>query len=305
MNSKKNLNIFFTGMFALSTLVSCSKNDEAVTTTANETDAVAGLVEQPDALQSQCSFVDGNWSPSAVLRSSFGSSTDTNFMRSQISKNASVWGRPTVPIRFVVDATNPGSTYNAVSYSNGKIYYGQAIYKDAKTKNANNIVNAMILAHEFGHQLQFALNLPSKTEATVRPNELEADAYAGYYLRKPAGFNAGSFAAIASASDFAFSIGDNDTTSPGHHGTPPQRRSAVRLGFLLADPANVNLTAYNFDSNFFYYYAGVLNGSYRMASQAKPESMTQEAHNIIILHLEELKSIANGTMTDEEYHNLQ
>ena len=31
------------------------------------------------------------------------------------------------------------------------------------------------------------------------------------------------------------------------HGTPPQRRSAVRLGFLLADPANVNLTAYNFD----------------------------------------------------------
>ena len=303
MFTNKNLKIFLSGVFAVATLASCSKQDEAITTT-DETAVNAEKIEQPNPFQKECSFVDNNWSNASVLSTSFGSTTDTNFMNSQNSKIAAVWGRPVPTLRFVIDASSPGSTYNAISYSTGKIYYGQAIYKDAKSKNSNNIVNAMILAHEFGHQLQYAFNLPSKPEATARPNELEADGFAGYYLRKPAGFNATSFAAIASGSDFAFAIGDFQTTSQGHHGTPAQRRSAVRLGFLLAAPANGNLTASNFDFNFFNYYNGVLNGTYRI-SQTKPESMSQEGHDLIMLHLDELRSIANGTMTDEEFHNLQ
>ncbi len=306
MFTKKNRNIFLSGVFTLATLASCSTKEEAISTTAKEvaTAPVAGLIEQPNPFQNQCSYVDNNWSNASVLSTSFGSTTDTNFMNGQNSKIATVWNRPVPTLRFVVDASNPGSTYNAISYSTGKIYFGQAIYKDAKSKNSNNIVNAMILAHEFGHQLQYAFNLPSTKESTQRPNELEADGFAGYYLRKPAGFNASTFAAIASGSDFAFAIGDYQTTSQGHHGTPPQRRSAVRLGFLLADPANGNLTASNFDYNFFYYYNGVLNGTYRM-NQSKPETMTLEGHNLIMVHLDELRKIANGTMSDAEYHNLQ
>ncbi len=305
MITNKNRNMFLSGVFVLATLASCSTKDEATTTATakGENQAVSGLIEQPNPFQNQCSYVDNNWSSSSVLSTSFGSTTDTNFMNGQNSKIAAVWGRPIPTLRFVVDASNPGSTYNAISYQTGKIYFGQAIYVDAKSKNSNNIVNAMILAHEFGHQLQYAFNLPSKTESTARPNELEADGFAGYYLRKPAGFNASSFAAIASGSDFAFAIGDYQTTSAGHHGTPPQRRSAVRLGFLLADPANGNLTASNFDYNFFYYYTGVLNGTYRM-NQSKPESMTKEGHDLIMLHLDELRRISNGTMTDKEYLNL-
>jgi uncharacterized protein len=72
----------------------------------------------------------------------------------------------------------------------------------------------------------------------------------------------------------------------------------------LAAPANGNLTASSFDASFFTYYTGVLNGTYRL-SQEKPEFMTQEGHNIILLHMDELKRIANGTMSDDEYHNLQ
>jgi predicted metalloprotease len=44
-----------------------------------------------------------------------------------------------------------------------------------------------------------------------RPNELEADGFAGYYLRRPNGYNKTSFAEIAAAYEFAQSIGDYQT----------------------------------------------------------------------------------------------
>ncbi|MFT7351260.1 MAG: hypothetical protein ACI9XR_001000 [Flavobacterium sp.] len=244
----------------------------------------------------ECNYVDNNWSSSAVLSTSFGSSTDTNFMNNQNSKIASVWGRPSVLLRFVKDVTNPGSTYNAISYSSQKIYYGEAIYKDAKTYG--QIVNAMILAHEFGHQLQYTYGIPSVNETTARASELEADGMAGYYLRRPTGYNQSSFAAIAPAYDFAFKIGDYATTSSGHHGTPPQRRSAVRLGFLLGQ---YSLSALDFDANFFYYYSGVLNGTYR---SAKPAGYNAEIDAYIKSHANELKDIMTGKMSKETYYQL-
>src|SRR5699024_7533196 len=164
-------------------------------------------------------------------------------------------------LRFVYDPVNPNSTYNAISYGSGKIYYGYAIFADAKSKSANNIVNAMILAHEYGHQLQYTYGLPSVQENTARPNELEADAFAGFYLRMPAGFNQNSFSDIAAAYQFAASIGDYAVNSPGHHGTPPQRRSAVRLGFLIGN-ALLNSTITNYTpvhcDNYCFYYLKVV-----------------------------------------------
>jgi hypothetical protein len=275
---------------AFGMLSSCDKKNEVVVEYAQS--------EQGSNTEIDCKYVDGNWSSTAVLSTTIGTTAETNFMNTQNSKIAAVWGRPAVTLRFVKDPSNPGSTFNAISYSSKKIYYGEAIYNTAKSKNPNNIVNAMVLAHEFGHQLQFTYGLPSVRESTARPNELEADGYAGYYLRKPTGWGATSFSEIAAAYDFAASIGDYATSNPGHHGTPPQRRSAVRLGFLLGQ---YNLTATSFDSNFFYYYQGVLNGTYR---QAKPEGFSEEMDAYIRQHAEELRRIANGEMSDEEYYNL-
>jgi uncharacterized protein len=295
---KTNKKISFVAIATILSLFSCSKNEEvAVNESAN-----AEQIEQPSALNKQCSFVDNNWSRSAVLSTTIGTATETSFMNTQNSRIASLWGRQAVTLRFVKDASNPNSTFNAISYGTGKIYYGEAIYKAAKARNANNIVNAMILAHEFGHQLQFRFGLPSVDERTARAGELEADGMAGYYLRRPNGFNATSFAAIASAFEFAASIGDNSVNNPNHHGTAAQRRSAVRLGFLLANPSNPSLSATSFDSNFFFYYTGVLNGTYR---QAKPEGFSEKMDKMIKLHTEELKKIASGEMSEEEYMNLQ
>jgi uncharacterized protein len=285
-----------------SVLFSCSKNEKS----AEEINAAQ--IEQPSDLSKKCSFVDGNWSRTAQLVPVIDDSIQTFFMRGQNTKVAALWGRQEVLFRYVKDPKNRNSTFNAISYSDdgftggGKIYFGEAIYKAAKAKNPNNIVNVYILAHEFAHQLQFTFNLPSVRETTARPNELEADAMAGYYLRKPNGFNAGSFAEIASAYEFAYALGDNFITFPGHHGTAPQRRSAVRLGWLLADPALANLTAVDFDSNFFSYYNGVLAGTYR---QVKPKGFNQKIDDLIKLHAEELRRIQSGEMTAEEFANLK
>lgn len=294
---KRNFNFrILAGAFAALFLSAC--NDESLETPVQpDHQSESQKIEQPTALEKVCYYVDQYWSSSAVLLTYLQNSTDTNFMNSQMTKIASLWGRSNPTLRFVNDPSNYNSTYNAISYSTGKIYYGYAIYYDAKSKGGD-IVNAMILAHEYGHQLQYIFGLPSVNESTARPNELEADGFAGYYLRRPNGYNQTSFAQIAAAYEFAQSIGDYQTNSPGHHGTPPQRRSAVHLGFLLGQ---YDLSAADFDYNFFYYYQGVLNGTYKTAKNSRfPELDAYMNH-----YLDELKKIQTGEISAEEFKNLK
>lgn len=284
------------GAIAAFSLTACN-DDKMEDTVLPESQTETSKIDQPGDLQKQCSYVDQNWSSSAVLKTTLKTTTDTNFMNAQMTKIISLWGGTSLTFRFVDDASNPNSTYNAISYSNGKIYYGYAIYYDAKAKGGD-IVNAMILAHEYGHQLQYRYNLPSVSESTARPNELEADGFAGYYLRRPNGYNQTTFAQIAAAYEFAQSIGDYQTTSAGHHGTPPQRRSAVRLGFLLGQ---YDLSAADFDYNFFYYYQGVLNGTYKQAKNTR----NPEIDAYMSQYIDELRKIQTGEISAEEFKDLK
>lgn len=294
---KRNFNFHLLVVaIAVFSLTACS-NDPTEETSLPESQTQTAKIEQPGELEKICYYVDQYWSSTAVLKTSLQNSTDTNFMNSQMTKIASMWGRSNPTLRFVDDPSNFNSTYNAISYSTGKIYYGYAIYYDAKNKGGN-IVNAMILAHEYGHQLQYIFNLPSVSESTARPNELEADGFAGYYLRRPNGYNQTSFAQIAAAYEFAQSIGDYQTSSPNHHGTPPQRRSAVRLGFLLGQ---YDLSATDFDYNFFYYYQGVLSGTYKMGKNSR----NPEIDSYMSQYMDELRKIQTGEISAEEFKNLK
>ncbi len=279
---------------ALLTIASCNtdRNSENIISE----NSIASI-EQPTELERICSYVDQNWSSSAVLRTYLNTTDDSNFMNAQISNIAKMWGRSSPVLRFVYDPNNPNSTYNAISYSTGKIYYGYAIYYDAKNKGGD-IVNAMILAHEYGHQLQYIFGLPSVTEYTARPNELEADGFAGYYLRRPEGYNKSTFTDIAKAYEFAQSIGDYSTNSANHHGTPSQRRSAVRLGFLLG---KYLYSAKDFDYNFFYYYNGVLNGTYKQHGNSK----FPELDEYMSKYIDEIKKIQTGEISAQEFENLK
>ena len=294
---KRNFNFrALAGAFAVLILASCN-NDNVEDSVLPEAQSENLKLDQPNELEKVCYYVDQYWSSAAVLKTTLKTTADTNFMNAQMTKIASLWGRTNPTLRFVDDPSNPNSTYNAISYSTGKIYYGYAIYDDAKAKGGD-IVNAMILAHEYGHQLQYIFGLPSVSESTARPNELEADGFAGYYLRRPNGYNQTSFAQIAAAYEFAQSIGDYQTTSAGHHGTPPQRRSAVRLGFLLGQ---YDLTASAFDYNFFYYYQGVLNGTYKMAKNTQ----YPELDAYMSQYMDELKKIQSGEISAEEFKELK
>ncbi|MDR6921516.1 MULTISPECIES: metalloprotease [Chryseobacterium] len=286
----------FAGALAAFLLTGC-RDDKMEESVLPETQTESSKIEQPGELEKVCYYVDQYWSSSSILKTALQNSTDTNFMNAQMTKIAGLWGRSNPTLRFVDDPSNFNSTYNAISYSTGKIYYGYAIYYDAKNKGGD-IVNAMILAHEYGHQLQYIFGLPSVNESTARPNELEADGFAGYYLRRPNGYNKTNFSEIAAAYEFAQSIGDYQTSSPGHHGTPAQRRSAVRLGFLLGQ---YDLNASNFDYNFFYYYQGVLNGTYKMGKN----SQNPEIDAYMSQYMDELRKIQSGEISAEEFKHLK
>ncbi|KPE51483.1 metalloprotease [Chryseobacterium indologenes] len=286
----------FAGALAAFSLTGC-RDDKMEESVLPESQTQSSKIEQPGELEKVCYYVDQYWSSSSVLKTSLQNSTDTNFMNAQMTKIAGLWGRSNPTLRFVDDPSNFNSTYNAISYSSGKIYYGYAIYYDAKSKGGD-IVNAMILAHEYGHQLQYIFGLPSVSESTARPNELEADGFAGYYLRRPNGYNKTNFSEIAAAYEFAQSIGDYQTSNPGHHGTPAQRRSAVRLGFLLGQ---YDLNASNFDYNFFYYYQGVLNGTYKMGKN----SQNPEIDAYMSQYIDELRKIQSGEISEEEFKHLK
>jgi len=287
---KTNQKMLLFGAVALTTFYSCTKDNEN-NQVEEQINSQKEAIQQPSGLENDCSYVDAYWPSTATLSTTLttgaGTSSDVTLMNNQNTAIKTFWRGTTVAaptFRFVRNGTNWNSTYNAISYSTGKIYYGEGIFRDAKAKDASNLINVMILAHEYGHQLQYAYGLPSVSESTARPNELEADGMAGYYLRR--GYGKSTFASIATAYDFAFAIGDNQTTSAGHHGTPAQRRSAVRLGFLLADPANAKLTASQFDYNFFYYYSGVLAGTYRLA---KPSDISKAALQLFKSRMSELR----------------
>lgn len=81
-----------------------------------------------------------------------------------------------------------------------------------------------ILAHEFGHLVQFQMgnNMPS-----TKLKELQADALSGWYMARRKYFVPTD---LVEALDGFFRMGDTNFRSPGHHGTPNERRAAIKWG---------------------------------------------------------------------------
>lgn len=108
------------------------------------------------------------------------------------------------------------------------------------------VVWAGIMAHEWGHQMQFNNNAiwypngaaDNAPEAT-RTTELEADFMTGYYLTHKRG-GTYNWKSTEEFLNLFFNIGDCSFTSNGHHGTPKQRMSAAREGYILAKNAKKN-----------------------------------------------------------------
>lgn len=120
-----------------------------------------------------------------------------------------------------------------------KIIMGDGIMEAYTAVGFDDVAPQAILAHEFGHQIQFQLNLfgsgPSTPEGTRR-TELMADAYSAYYLSHARGATM-QWKRVQQFLQVFFNIGDCSFASPGHHGTPAQRMAAAEFGYYVANNA--------------------------------------------------------------------
>jgi uncharacterized protein len=99
---------------------------------------------------------------------------------------------------------------------------------------------AYIVAHEFGHEIQYELGAFDKYGGSVPTMafELQADCYAGTWAKSAYDENRLEDGDVQEALDAALAVGDFDTDNPGHHGTPEQREAAWSTGFESGDPSS-------------------------------------------------------------------
>lgn len=88
-----------------------------------------------------------------------------------------------------------------------------------------------VLAHEFGHQVQFAYGWFNNADGVVQ-EELEADMWAGFYVGMR-GLSSG-FQVKQTMEQF-YNFGNYDFFNSNFHGTPYQRANAFTDGLLAAD----------------------------------------------------------------------
>jgi hypothetical protein len=127
--------------------------------------------------------------------------------------------------------------------ADGTVLFGQRYLKAALAQPEHpDVAVTSICAHEFGHILQYKLNLKKtilKGQQTVKRMELHADYLAGYYagslkLKRP-DYPAAVFATSR------YSAGDFRVNNPNHHGVPDERAAAVVRGFEVAYRERHNL----------------------------------------------------------------
>jgi hypothetical protein len=135
-----------------------------------------------------------------------------------------------------------------------KIVMGDGIMEAFTAIGFDDVAPQAILAHEYGHHIQFQLNLfgSSDTPEATRRTELMADAYSAYYLSHARGASM-QWKRVQQFLAVFFNIGDCSVTSTGHHGTPNQRMAAAQWGYSIANDAQKQghiLTAQQFTALF-------------------------------------------------------
>ncbi|MFD4261558.1 hypothetical protein ACFWR9_29015 [Streptomyces sp. NPDC058534] len=112
-----------------------------------------------------------------------------------------------------------------------------------------------ILAHEYGHQVQYAKGLfasPLTGPEATRRTELMADAMSTYALVHSRGAALNAKRTLDVQKSF-FNVGDCGFSSPGHHGTPNQRIRSTEWAAQVVDSApnqGHKLTGHDFAAKF-------------------------------------------------------
>lgn len=125
---------------------------------------------------------------------------------------------------FLPDETTPGLTR--------RIIVGDGVLKGQHEIGlSDHVAPQAVVAHEYGHQVQYAKGLMDNTDLTgpeaTRRTELMADAFGTYFMVHSKGYALNAQRTLVDEQAF-YNVGDCSYTSAGHHGTPNQRgRSAA------------------------------------------------------------------------------
>jgi hypothetical protein len=121
-----------------------------------------------------------------------------------------------------------------------KIIMGDGIMQALDGLGYEDIGPQAILAHEFGHHIQFDLGILGSgvqpTPASARRTELMADAYAAYFLSHARGA-AMQWKRVQQFHEVFFNTGDCQFELNTHHGTHTQRKAASEWAYNLANDA--------------------------------------------------------------------
>lgn len=123
-----------------------------------------------------------------------------------------------------------------------RVAMGQGILQMWNELGLGRVGGRAVLAHEFGHQVQYSDNLfetdiTDEAEATRR-TELMADAFGTYFTVHKRGESLNKAYTLQDLQTF-YNVGDCSFSSPGHHGTPNQRyRSSAWAADLVKSDDN-------------------------------------------------------------------
>jgi len=162
------------------------------------------------------------------LANSLGNSNVDAVFSAEINTQEQFWNGIPANVHPWNDCSGP----NAISLPSGDILYGVNLFQQlVATYGGDAAPISGVLAHEWGHQIQFAYGWFANGQFSTPPIELEADAFSGFYMALAESYSWGSidnyFSAVASK-------GDYDFNSPSHHGTPQERLAAAQLGYQTA-----------------------------------------------------------------------
>lgn len=173
--------------------------------------------------------------------SSSGSSSLDRAIRAAVTDCYSTFAlRPA--FYFVVDdpvySMNAFATQASARYAGlvGEVGFGIPFLNEALRVDPTGYTAMYVIAHEFGHVAQFNFmynntnsiyEFMSQNQTTSRLTELHADFIAGVYIGDRYVRNPSQDLSILMKTIH----GDNNTTSPGHHGTTSERVKAFRAGY--------------------------------------------------------------------------
>ncbi|MFI5706376.1 hypothetical protein [Kribbella sp. NPDC051620] len=120
-----------------------------------------------------------------------------------------------------------------------QIVMGDGILQAYQDLGLGDVAPQAILAHEFGHQVQYADNLfdsPLTGPEATRRTELMADAFGSYYLAHSRGASM-QWKRVQLFTQVFYGVGDCQFTALGHHGTPIQRARTASWAYSVVTGA--------------------------------------------------------------------